>query len=319
VDDRQVTARPGRRDRDARAARSAGGGGDRPSRDDDRGTGGRNDDGPARHPGAGDGGDAPAPAADGWRAARLRQLAPDIPPDLAALPGADEPPEAETAQARDWLERLQRGHAADGAFSLLRTLPADARLPDTRWEDVLRLAAARALAPRRTVSWSRPSRAWLAVRGRTAGGARLPWEPGTSASQAVPRLVLVVDVSGSIDEARLARFRREVESLRRRHGARLTVVLGDDAVRAVRHHDPARGAARWDELLAPVQGGGGTDFGPLLEEAQRHRPDLVVVLTDLDGPAGFRPAAPVVWAVPDDAPAGLPPPVAPFGRLLRLR
>ena len=31
--------------------------------------------------------------------------------------------------------------------------------------------------------------------------------------------------------------------------------------------------------------GGGTDFTPLLEEAARHRPDLTVVLTDLEGPA----------------------------------
>lgn len=296
-------------------------GADRPDPDGE-GDGGRQPDGRGRaagEPEDADPADAPAPAVDGWRAARLRQLATDIPRDLAVMPDADDPPEAEADQAREWLERLRRGHAADGAFSLLRTLPADARLPDTRWEDVLRLAAARALAPQATPSWSRPSRAWLAVRGRSAGGARLPWEPGTSATRAVPRLVLVVDVSGSVDDATLARFRRELEALRRRHDAALTVVLGDDAVRAVRHHEPSRGSARWAELLAPVQGGGGTDFAPLLEEAQRHRPDLVVVLTDLDGPAGYRPAAPVVWAVPDDAPAGTPPPVAPFGRLLRLR
>jgi hypothetical protein len=52
----------------------------------------------------------------------------------------------------------------------------------------------------------------------------------------------------------------------------------------------------------------------LLEEAQRHRPDLIVVLTDLQGPTRFRPRCPVIWAVPE-GPTDI---VAPFGRLLRL-
>jgi predicted metal-dependent peptidase len=44
--------------------------------------------------------------------------------------------------------------------------------------------------------------------------------------------------------------------------------------------------------------GGGTDFTPLLREADRHAPDIGVVLTDLQGPATFRPRWPVLWAVP---------------------
>jgi predicted metal-dependent peptidase len=63
-----------------------------------------------------------------------------------------------------------------------------------------------------------------------------------------------------------------------------------------------------------LQGGGGTDFTPLLQEAERHAPDLVVVLTDLQGPARHRPACPVVWAVPPEHRRTQPP----FGRLLVL-
>ena len=62
------------------------------------------------------------------------------------------------------------------------------------------------------------------------------------------------------------------------------------------------------------EGGGGTDFTPLLQEADRHRPDIGVVLTDLQGPALYRPRWPVVWAVPQ-AHAGA---VAPYGRKLVL-
>jgi predicted metal-dependent peptidase len=84
-------------------------------------------------------------------------------------------------------------------------------------------------------------------------------------------------------------------------------------VRHVARHAPGR--VGLDDLLAgKVAGGGGTDFTPLLQEAERHRPDLIVVLTDLDGPARHRPGCPVLWAVPEahrDA-------RAPFGQVLVL-
>ena len=38
----------------------------------------------------------------------------------------------------------------------------------------------------------------------------MPFEPGVLPSRRVPRLVLVVDVSGSIDEPLLQRFAREM-------------------------------------------------------------------------------------------------------------
>jgi predicted metal-dependent peptidase len=69
--------------------------------------------------------------------------------------------------------------------------------------------------------------------------------------------------------------------------------------------------------LGPLElsGGGGTDFTPLLEEADRHRPDSIVVLTDLEGPARYTPRASVLWAVPETA-RGV---TAPFGGRLTLR
>jgi predicted metal-dependent peptidase len=60
-------------------------------------------------------------------------------------------------------------------------------------------------------------------------------------------------------------------------------------------------------------GGGDTDFAPLLAEAGRHRPDIAVVLTDLQGPAGRQPPWPVIWAVPSRSA-----PAAPFGTRLLL-
>jgi len=71
---------------------------------------------------------------------------------------------------------------------------------------------------------------------------------------------------------------------------------------------------RSDLATITFQGRGGTDFTPLLEEASRHAPDLVVVLTDLQGPALHRPPCPVLWVVP----AAFGDAAAPFGRVLVL-
>ena len=247
---------------------------------------------------------------DGPRSARARGLDRGDANDLA--PGAAaEAPEAEAAQSLAWAERLVRAHAGDGAHSMLRTLIADLPASRTPWEQVLRTVLARSLSSRPDLSWSRPSRSYLANQGRSGPNRRLPWEPGRSASKAVPRLAVIVDVSGSIEDGLLARFAQEIEAITRRLGAGLVLVVGDDRVRRVEHFEPGRSALR-DIAFA---GGGGTDFTPLLEEADCHRPDIGVVLTDLEGLARFRPAWPVIWAVPDATVS----PVAPFGRKLALR
>ncbi|MBK9363774.1 MAG: hypothetical protein IPM99_22985 [Rubrivivax sp.] len=247
---------------------------------------------------------------DGPRAARTRAIDPQGMADLLPVPQPQADPEQQAEQARTWGERLQRAHAGDGVFSLLRTLVADLPRTRTPWEQVLRTQLARSLSRRLDVSWSRPARSYLANQGRTHGGRRLPFEPGRLPAKALPRLVVVVDVSGSIADALLQRFAREIDAITRRLEAGVTLVIGDDRVQRVEQHEPGRSS------LADIafQGGGGTDFTPLLEEAGRHDPDLIVVLTDLQGPARQRPRAPVLWAVPEAHAAAL----QPFGRKLVL-
>jgi predicted metal-dependent peptidase len=247
---------------------------------------------------------------DGPRAARARALAADSVPDLLPDANPTEAPEAQAEHTRTWGERLLRAHAGDGEHSMLRALLADLPRLRTPWEQVLRTRLARALAQRPALSWSRPTRSWIANQGRAGPGRRLPWEPGTSATSAAPRLAVVLDVSGSIEDALLARFSAEIEAIARRCEAALVLVSGDDRVRQVVHLEAGR--VRLPALS--VNGGGGTDFAPLVEEADRHRPDIGVVLTDLQGPAAFRPRWPVVWAVPEAHAAA----VVPFGRLLVL-
>jgi predicted metal-dependent peptidase len=141
-------------------------------------------------------------------------------------------------------------------------------------------------------------------------GRRMPWEPGWSSGQAVARLAVMLDVSGSIDDGLLRRFSAELAAITRRHEARAVVVIGDDRVRSVVHYEPGL----TDLANVEFGGGGDTDFTPLLAEAARWRPDIGVFLTDLKGPAEERPPFPVLWVVPREQGHREPP----FGRKLVL-
>lgn len=247
---------------------------------------------------------------DGARSAKARAMGVESLADLQ--PGEDSrtSPEQQADEARTWSERILRAHAGDGAYSMLRALIADVPHTRTPWEQVLRVRLAHSLAPQPGLSWSRPARSYIANQGRIGANRRLPWTPGFSASRVVPQLVLIVDVSGSIEDDLMQRFAREVEAITRRLEASLVLIIGDDRVRLVTKFEPGRS----DLSNIEFSGGGGTDFTPLLEEANRHRPDIAVVLTDLEGPVHFRPRWPVIWAIPA-AYAHVEPP---FGRKLIL-
>jgi predicted metal-dependent peptidase len=254
--------------------------------------------------------DSTRPREDGPRSSRVRALGAATATDLLPASGSDDAPEAQAEQLREWSERLLRAHTSDGEFSLLRHLLADLPRTRTPWQQVLRTQLARGLAPQRELSWSRPSRSYIANQGRAGPGRRMPFEPGHSATKRVPRLVVMVDVSGSIDRDLMDSFAREIETLTRRLESKLVLVIGDDKVQKVAHYEPGKSDLR----DISFNGGGGTDFTPLLEEADRHGPDIGVFLTDLDGPARFKPRWPVIWAVPQACADAM----EPFGRKLVL-
>jgi hypothetical protein len=224
--------------------------------------------------------------------------------------GDDPGPEGEAERSREWRERMLRGHAGDGIHSLLRALLADLPKVRTPWEQILRTRLAHGLSQRPGASWSRPARSYIANQGRFGNGRRMPWEPGRSCGKAVARLALMVDVSGSIEEPLLRRFAREIAAITRRMEAKAVVIAGDDRVRRVDLYEPGR--TRLERIR--FAGGGGTDFSPLLMEAENWRPDLGVFLTDLEGPALYRPSFPVLWAVTSANETM----VHPFGRKLVL-
>jgi len=100
-----------------------------------------------------------------------------------------------------------------------------------------------------------------------------------SLQRPVPDVAIVVDTSGSMHDALLARALAEVEGVLKRAGLRRVRVLAvDTAVHTVRSVSRA--------AQVELAGGGGTDMGAGIEAAAalRPRPSVVVVLTD-----GFTP------------------------------
>lgn len=227
-------------------------------------------------------------------------------------------PEAEGETAAEWQGRIARalaaGRAAGRGIGALDMVLADIPRSDLPWEVVLRGLITRAVLRRPAPSFQRPTRRWIAgesdarARGRPVPG----FEPGLAPVQPVPRLAVAVDCSTSIDDARLALFAGQLAGIGRRTGAEVHVIAFDTEVQGVRQ---MRGAA-WEEEIRslPFKRGGGTDFAPAIAAAAALQPAAIVVLTDLDGPAGPPPGRiPVIWAVPD-----APPRTPGFGRVISL-
>jgi predicted metal-dependent peptidase len=195
------------------------------------------------------------------------------------LPADADVGEVSTADARevrrrvaiDYRERAgTRGDAPGEALRWIR----DVLDPVVPWESLLAVATRRAIgtaAGRGEYSYARPSRRAGALPGFVLPGQRRP----------VPRVSVVIDTSASVDDGLLARALGEVDGAIAAlgvAGSQLTVYSVDAAVHTAQRLTKARDAV--------LVGAGGTDLrlGLRAIEAQRPRPDVVIVFTDGDTP-----------------------------------
>ena len=115
--------------------------------------------------------------------------------------------------------------------------------------------------------------------------------PGRRRQGNRPKIMAVIDTSGSIDDDLLELINAELARMAR--DFTVIVVECDTEIHGVYRYKPLR----------YVTGRGGTDLRPPLRRKflQEHSPDLVVYFTDGEGPAHVRPPrVPVVWClVPD--------------------
>jgi len=240
---------------------------------------------------------------------------PDFMSDEAAADESAAPDHADTGDWRAHLARaLSAGRTAGVGLGALGLRLADLPQPHIPWELVLRRLLLRATLQRPAPSTARPARRWLAQAGLAVqSGAPLPaWQPRLQAPQASPSIAVALDCSGSIPTEVLRRLVAETGGIARRMQARLTLMVFDEDIRSEITLDPSN----WRQTLATLDlpEGGGTDFRPVLARASALSASVLIVLSDLDGPAGERrPNCPVIWASPQAQPRAMP-----FGHVLSL-
>jgi predicted metal-dependent peptidase len=198
--------------------------------------------------------------------------------------------------------RIDLGQAVQGARFMgdlpagLERLAGQALHPPLDWRTLLRRFIRQCTA--NDYSWTPPNRRYVHM------GLHLP------------ELVLVIDSSGSVDDAALARFCGEVSAILQDFDTRLTVIYCDCAVQEVLY------LTRWDlPLRLTPRGGGGTDYRPAFArvDADGLRPACLICLTDLECnrfPAP--PPYPVLWASTRPVGAGSSDDAPPFGEVLTL-
>lgn len=225
----------------------------------------------------------------------------------------------EAAEEAEWRQRVARafeaGRRAGTGIGAVGWRLADLPQARTPWEVVLRGLVTKAVTQAPRLSHARPTRRWIALddAARRQGAAEPAFEPAHLRERAAPRIAVGVDCSGSVDAPLLALFAAQVAGIGRRTGAEVHVLVFDEAVRTQRRMQ----GGNWEREITAIDfaRGGGTSFVEVMEAAARLEPATIVMLTDLDGPVGPRPARiPVIWAVPGGAPRQAPP----FGRVLSL-
>lgn len=252
-------------------------------------------------------------AADRARAhVRMRVFEPDLGPTAQRSEAADG---ADEALWRQHLSRaLEAGRLAGRGIGILAHRWADILPADTPWEVVLRGLVTRSLAEAAQPTYRRPARRWVAMEAeaRRSNGPSPAFEPGVLRRIEMPRVVVCLDASSSIDEARLGMVMGEIAGIVRRLAAEFWVIPFDESPREAVRIDPGRWRFTLQGLDLPR--GGGTDFGPVIAAAVHLQPSVIVILTDLEGPLGPPPrAVPVIWAVPSGSP-----PAPAFGRVVSL-
>jgi predicted metal-dependent peptidase len=146
-------------------------------------------------------------------------------------------------------------------------------------------------------SWSRPNARYLSQ------GLYLP----ALESRELGEIAIGIDTSGSVNAVSLQYARSILESIiEELSPAAVTVYYFDSEVASIDHFD------KGDSLTWKPQGGGGTDFTPVLSAIEKDGNAVcAVIITDLDGPFPVSCGFPVIWLSTEEG-------NAPFGETVYL-
>ena len=218
----------------------------------------------------------------------------------------------------EWRQRVERamrsGKQAGTGIGKLGHKIADLPKSRTPWELILRRLVNKAVTRTPRPSWTSPARRWIGAEdnARRRGLPTPAFEPGFVKQNTHPRVVIGVDVSGSIGDQELEIFCGEIASIGKKTGAELHVIVFDTQVLSQQKLDGVDFEAEIKKV--DFARGGGTSFVDFTNRAEEIDPSIIVVLTDLYGPFRDRqPKCPIIWASAEEQP-----PEPPYGKLLSL-
>ena len=242
----------------------------------------------------------------------IRQMA--FTADVTPEAGATDSDDSAAAWRGHVVRAMEAGRMAGRGLGLIGHRLADLPRPEVPWEVVLRSLVTRAVTAGAAPDWRRPARSWIAAdsAARATGAPGPAFLPGTSRRLQIARIGIGLDTSSSIDDLRWRMFCAEISGIARRTCAEIIVIPFDESPEPPLRFGPGEGLSRLARM--ETRRGGGTDFRPLLQQAQTLALSVLVILTDLDGETGPAPRAlPVIWALPPGAHSA-----APWGRRISL-
>jgi len=223
-------------------------------------------------------------------------------PDLVADSGTLEELKDKIREQTARLDNARSYGSSKG--DLLERIRGDIPKGKVPWESSFRTLSAKHLTRERRKTNRKPSGSMIS---REAMGSRAVWEPGRMRTPR-PKALVLCDSSGSIDMNLYLEFLGELSGMRRRTNAMLLFALADTDIGQVQE---ITDTTNLRDLS--LEGRGGTSFVKPLEAAEKMDVELVIYMTDLDGPFPEKCSVPVIWVAPEGAKKK-----PPFGRLIEL-
>lgn len=218
--------------------------------------------------------------------------------EVRDAPGPEDPGAPTEAEWKQAVQQAANVAKARGSLpGALERFAKEAAEPRVDWRSVLHRFAQS--VARDDYTWRAPSARYL------ARGLYLP----ALRSEAMGRIAVAVDTSGSVDEVQLSQFAAEINAI-----AAELQPQGIDVLYCDRRINRRASFDAGEPVELQPCGGGGTDFRPVFEALQDDgaAPACLVYLTDLDGPFPTDPPGyPVLWAATSRR-------VAPFGETVRI-
>ena len=223
-------------------------------------------------------------------------------PDLVADEGTVE---ELREKIREQTARLDNARAVGSSKgNILERIKGDIPRGRVPWESTFRTVSARHLSRERQKTNRKPSGSMIS---RDAMGSTAVWEPGRM-RMPKPKALVIADSSGSISMDMYLGFLGELSGMRRRTNATLLFAMADTQLAEVKEITDTTNLR-----TLSLDGRGGTNFVQPLAAAESMGVDLIIYMTDLDGPFPEKCSVPVIWVAPEGRSKQ-----PPFGRLIEL-